>query len=115
MRLFAGTPFDRPPQCDRCQKLESDCCCPPLPPPLLAPENQTAQLRTEKRKRGKIVTLVSGLPADGNDLPGLLTQLKNRCGAGGTIQGEQLEIQGDHVNTLSQVLQELGFKTKLTR
>jgi len=112
MRLFAGTPFDQPPTCDRCGKLESDCCCSPLPPPMRAPEKQTARIQVEKRKRGKTVTVISGLRADDNDLSSLLTQLKNRCGAGGSIKNEQLEIQGDHGETIESVLQTIGFKTR---
>ncbi|WP_145099750.1 translation initiation factor [Rosistilla carotiformis] len=112
MRLFAGTPFDIPPTCDRCGELEQDCACPPLPPPKLDPKKQTARLMTEKRKRGKVVTLVKGLPAEGNDLPALLTQLKSRCGAGGTIKDDQLELQGDHLETVRRVLAEIGYRIK---
>ncbi|WP_417735832.1 translation initiation factor [Rosistilla oblonga] len=112
MRLFAGTQFDIPPTCDRCGALEQDCKCPPLPPPKLDPQKQTARLMTEKRKRGKVVTLIKGLPAAGNDLPALLTKLKSRCGAGGTIKEDQLEIQGDHLETARSVLSEIGFRTK---
>ncbi len=35
-RLFAGTPFDRPPTCERCGKLVEDCACPPPEPEALA-------------------------------------------------------------------------------
>src|SRR5258708_18495761 len=69
-RLFAGTPFDRPPTCDRCGKLESECACPPLvvEPVRLAPETQTARLKLERRPKGKVVTVVGGLDPEGNDL-----------------------------------------------
>lgn len=115
MRLFAGTPFDIPPKCDRCGKLEEECRCPPAPPPAaprIPPEKQTARLSIEKRKKGKVVTVVRGLPAVGNDLPGLLTTLKNRCGAGGTIEGDECEIQGEHLERIRLVLSELGYKVK---
>ena len=91
-RLFAGTPFDRPPTCDRCGRLESECDCGPPPVELIPPEKQTAKLTLEKRKRGKVVTVVRGLPAVGNDLPQLLSELKTACGAGGSLQDEQLEL-----------------------
>ena len=112
MRLFAGTPFDRPPKCDRCGELETDCKCVPLPAPRLARAHQTARLSVEKRRKGKVVTVVRGLTADGNDLPSLLSQLKARCGAGGTIQGDKLEIQGAQVERISAVLNELGYGVK---
>lgn len=108
-RLFAGTPFDRPPRCSRCGELESDCQC---PPPLIPPGEQTAWLRVEKRKQGKLVTVVDGLPAIGNDLPELLRKLKNDCGAGGSIQGETLEIQGNHLARIGEALSQLGYRIK---
>src|SRR5688572_7897481 len=103
-RLFAGTPFDRPPRCERCGALETECQCPPGSPPRLAPESQTACVAIEKRKKGKKVTLVRGLSAEGNDLPALLTHLKNACGAGGTLQSGTLEIQGDHRQRIADLL-----------
>jgi translation initiation factor 1 len=106
-RLFAGTPFDRPPRCERCGALEDDCRC---PPPLISPEKQTARLRLEKRKKGKVVTVVEGLPTVGNDLPELLSRLKAACGAGGSLKEEMLEIQGDHMTRAGKLLAELGYR-----
>jgi translation initiation factor 1 len=113
MRLFEGTQFDIPPRCERCQLLIAECRCPPEPPARLAPEKQTAKIAVEKRKKGKVVTVVRGLSATGNDLPALLTQLKNACGAGGTIDAESaLEIQGTHVERVAMLLGKLGYKVK---
>ena len=106
MRLFAGTPYDQPPKCNRCGALESDCTCPPLA------AGQVARLAVEKRKKGKVVTVIRGLTAENNDLPALLSRLKSQCGAGGTIQEDRLEIQGEHVERISAVLSELGYVVK---
>lgn len=114
-RLFAGTPWDRPPVCERCGKLESECTCPPpeKTPVRIPPERQTARLRVEKRARGKLVTVVANLDPEGNDLPGLAAQLKARCGAGGTLKDEgTIEIQGDHLATIAAALEALGYKTR---
>ena len=67
MRLFEGTEFDRPPRCDVCGQLEADCQCPPPPPLRIPPEKQTAKISVERRKKGKTVTVIRGLPAVGND------------------------------------------------
>jgi translation initiation factor 1 len=115
MRLFEGTQFDRPPRCERCDELESACKCPPAPPPpplRIAPEKQTARLAVEKRKKGKQVTVVRGLPAEGNDLAELLTRLKTSCGAGGTVKDETLEIQGNHADRIRQTLQDIGYRVR---
>jgi translation initiation factor 1 len=112
MRLFAGTPFDRPPLCDRCQQPESECRCPPAEPvkQQIPPERQSARLAVEKRKKGKVVTVVRGLSVEGTDLAALLTKLKSLCGAGGNLDGETLEIQGNHLERLRAVLAKIGYR-----
>ncbi len=112
MRFFAGTPFDRPPKCERCGALETDCRCQPLPATRVAPAKQTARLTVEKRKSGRIVTVVRGLSAQDNDLPALLSRLKAHCGAGGVIRDDVLEIQGEQVERVSAVLRVLGYAVK---
>ncbi|MCO6456030.1 MAG: translation initiation factor [Pirellulaceae bacterium] len=112
MRLFEGTPWDRPPRCERCGKLEAECQCPPPPAPRIPPGEQTARLATEKRKAGKLVTVIRGLPSQGNDLNELLAQLKAACGAGGTLKDEHLEIQGQHVERVRELLTKLGYRVR---
>jgi translation initiation factor 1 len=112
MRLFEGTEFDRPPKCERCGELETDCQCPPEPAPKILPEKQTAKLAIEKRRKGKVVTVVRGLPEEGNDLQNLLTRLKSACGAGGSIQDGEIEIQGRQLERVRELLQKIGFKVK---
>lgn len=114
-RLFAGTPWDRPPRCERCGLLESECACPPEPPAPPAqrdPGSQTAQLRVEKRAKGKLVTLVAGLDPERNHLDSLAVELKARCGTGGTVKAGRIELQGDHLATTERVLEAKGYKTR---
>lgn len=111
-RLFAGTPFDRPPRCETCGELEAECVCPPPAPLRIPPEQQTAVVTVEKRKKGKVATVIRGLPEEGNDLPVLLTQLKNHCGTGGTRHGDELELQGDQRQRVCEHLKKLGFRVK---
>src|SRR5262245_60336834 len=113
-RLFAGTPWDRPPTCERCGKLESECVCPPVevPPRRIAPETQTARVLVEKRPKGKLVTLIDALNPEGNDLPALASRLKASCGTGGTVKDGRIELQGDHAQAVDQALQAIGYKTR---
>lgn len=112
MRLFEGTQWDRPPRCERCGELVESCACPPPPKKLTAPNKQTARLTMEKRKKGKLVTVVRGLPVEENDLPALLAKLKAACGAGGTLKNELLEIQGDHLARVRDLLAEAGYRVR---
>jgi translation initiation factor 1 len=110
MRLFEGTPFDRPPRCERCEQVEEDCKCPPEPKHRTPPEKQTARLSVEKRKRGKSVTVVRGL-AD-SDLAWLLKELKSACGAGGAVKDDVIEIQGAQTERVREQLLSLGYRVK---
>lgn len=112
MRLFEGTEFDVPPTCDRCGVLEEECECPEEQPTkhLLDPAKQKAIVSIEKRKKGKMVTVVSNLDPEVNDFSKMLTDLKNRCGAGGTIRDDKIEIQGKHLESVAAMLVELGYR-----
>lgn len=114
-RLFAGTPWDRPPTCDRCGRPEAECTCPPPAPeapPRLDPAKQTARLRLEKRAKGKLVTVVGGLDPEGNDLETLAATLKARCGTGGTVKDGRIELQGDHLASAEAALATVGYRVK---
>lgn len=112
MRLFEGTIFDRPPRCEICEELEEECQCPPPKEPSTPPQSRTATIVTEKRKRGKVVTVIRNLANEGDHLENLLTQLKSTCGAGGTLKDGTLEIQGDQLETCRKLLAELGYKVR---
>ncbi len=115
MGIFAGTPWDLPPRCERCERLESECDCPPLPAAVkqwLPPEKQSCRIQVEKRNKGKWVTVVRGLKSEECDMASLLKLLKNHCGAGGSIDGDLLEIQGDHSQRMKTKLIELGYRCK---
>ncbi|QDT12136.1 translation initiation factor [Planctomycetes bacterium K23_9] len=110
-RLFAGTQFDIPPSCDRCDQLIDDCKCPPesIPIERQSPSSQTAKVRLDKRKHQRLITVVSGLSEPATDLADLLSQLKSACGAGGTIRDDDLEIQGDHLDRVKTTMTKLGY------
>jgi len=110
MRLFEGTELDVPPRCDRCNELEADCQCPPPPPERKPAESQSAQVSIEKRKRGKVVTLVQGLSEPDTDLPLLVKTLKDYCGSGGTLKDSVVEIQGDQQKRVKEKLAVLGYR-----
>lgn len=109
-RLFAGTPFDRPPRCERCGELEETCRCEPAGPERLAPGKQTAKVRADRRKHKRMVTVVWGLDPIACDLAALLSKLQSACGSGGSLQDNQIELQGDHVTRVKTQLRQLGYQ-----
>jgi translation initiation factor 1 len=68
--------------------------------------------RETKGRKGKGVTVVSGVPLNGQDLAGLARHLKNRCGAGGTVKNGIIEIQGDQRDRVISELQGRGWTVK---
>ena len=69
--------------------------------------------RETKGRGGKGVSTISGLALSTVDLEKLLAELKKRCGCGGTLKDGVIEIQGDHRETLQEVLALRGIKSKL--
>ncbi len=52
--------------------------------------------RESKGRKGKGVTLISGLEMNDADLKSLAKKLKALCGSGGTVKNTTIEVQGDH-------------------
>ena len=74
---------------------------------------QTARLALDKRqRRGKRVTLISGLVLAEADMEALAKALKTRCGSGGTVKDGHIEIQGDHRDVVQAELEALGYHVK---
>ena len=70
--------------------------------------------RETKGRKGKGVTLISGVPLAGDELKGFVQQLKKKCGSGGTLKDGIIEIQGDHRDLLFGELQKMGWTVKLS-
>lgn len=86
----------------------------PSPVKSLPANQQTVYLHRESKGRGgKAVTLVKNLTLSEEDMKTLAKNLKTACGSGGTVKGEQIEIQGEHREKISEVLSSLGFKVKI--
>ena len=68
--------------------------------------------RETKGRKGKGVTLVKGLPLDGEELKTLAGQLKKRCAVGGAVKDGVIEIQGDQREPVIEYLQKQGWKVK---
>ena len=83
------------------------------------PENRAAGdgiirvKREVKGRGGKTVTTISGFPDNDVELKKLASQLKNRCGSGGSVKDGVIILQGDHREALKVELMNLGLKVKL--
>jgi translation initiation factor 1 len=68
--------------------------------------------RETKGRKGKGVTVVTGVPLAGAELAALAKTLKQRCGSGGTLRDGRIEIQGEHRDTVLELLRARGWTVK---
>lgn len=69
-------------------------------------------MRETKGRKGKGVTLVTGVPLDDEGLKQMAKALKQKCGSGGSVKDGVIEIQGDHRDVLEKELKSLGYTVK---
>ncbi|ABB58172.1 translation initiation factor [Synechococcus elongatus] len=69
---------------------------------------------SRKGRGGKTVTIITGFQHRPETLASLCKKLKARCGSGGTVKDDTIEIQGDHRQTLLEALKGLGYGAKLS-
>ena len=97
--------------CPQCNHPIASCICRTHQPVLRSDGIVRVGRQTQGRK-GKGVTVITGVPLDHQRLRALATQLKQRCGTGGTVKDGVIELQGDHRDVLVDVLSTLGYIVK---
>ena len=68
--------------------------------------------RQTKGRKGKGVTVVTGLPLSAAELTELGAALKRRCGSGGTVKAGTIEVQGDHRDQIVAELTARGWPAR---
>jgi translation initiation factor 1 len=97
--------------CPQCRQPQAQCSCRsavqrPAGDGIVRVSRQT------KGRAGKGVTLVKGLDLDDAALIALGKQLKTACGSGGTVKEGVIEVQGDHVERVMELLKAQGHSAK---
>ena len=69
-------------------------------------------MRQTKGRKGKGVTIITGLPLPPAELKKMARSLKQKCGCGGAVKNETIEIQGDQRDILEQELTRQGYTVK---
>ena len=107
--LVYSTEFGK--MCPGCNKPKNRCICQKK---QASPKSDgiVRLMRETKGRKGKGVTLISGLPLDREGLKKLAKTLKQKCGSGGSVKNGIIEIQGDHRDRLEKELDGLGYKIK---
>ncbi len=107
--LVYSTEFGK--MCPGCNKQEAKCMC-KKKQSIPKGDGIVRLMRETKGRRGKGVTLITGLPLDGGGLKKLAKSLKQKCGSGGSLKDGVIEIQGDQRDVLEKELGNLGYNVK---
>lgn len=97
--------------CPGCRQPVTGCVC-NKPSVRSATDGVVRVSRQSKGRGGKTVTLVQGLALDDLALAQLGKQLRSACGAGGTVKGGVIEVQGDHCDSVMEALKKQGFASR---
>lgn len=93
--------------CNTCGLPKELCVCEDV-----AKSHNEIEVTVEERKFND-VTIAKGFDNSDIDLSELSSELKSKFACGGTIKKDnQIELQGDHYNSLMEELKERGFIIK---
>ena len=86
-----------------------------IPTPPEKKENLTSQstkpVKVRLLKRGKnIVTVILNLNKEEKEMQEIASGIKKKLGCGGSVKGEEIEIQGDKVALVQSYLKDKGIK-----
>lgn len=90
--------------CPKCGLPKEACVC-----EKLAKSKQKIKVSTERRRFGKLTTVIKGIEDKEIDIRKIAKELKSELACGGTIKGNTIELQGDHEKKVKEKLIKLGF------
>ena len=90
--------------CNVCGLPKDICAC-----ETIAKESQQIKVYVERKKFGKLSTMVEGIDEKDIDIREVSKKLKSELACGGTVKAGKIELQGDHKAKAKGVLIKLGF------
>ncbi|MEE9116718.1 MAG: stress response translation initiation inhibitor YciH [Thermoplasmata archaeon] len=93
--------------CSTCGLPEELCMCEEI-----AREQQRIKIYSDKRRYGKVMTIVEGIDGSDINMDELARKLKTKCAAGGTVKDGRIELQGEHKKKVQKALEDMGFNVE---
>ncbi len=109
-RIVYSTEHGR--MCPECGRPATGCVCRQRKADTPRSAGPVRVGRQTQGRKGKGVTVITGLPLGDDDLKALARDLKTRCGTGGTAKDGVIEIQGDHRDLLVEELKKRGWDAR---
>ncbi len=98
--------------CPQCQRPVTGCVCGKDRPAAVG-DGIVRLHRETKGRGGKAVTLIKGLALPEAQMQELTRALKQKCGVGGALKTDHIEIQGDQRPAIKAELEKRGFTVKI--
>lgn len=93
--------------CPKCGLPKEACVC-----ETLAKEKQRIKVSLEKKRYGKLSTIIEGIADKNIDMKKIARELKSELACGGTIKDNKIELQGNHIRKVKEKLVNLGFQAE---
>ena len=90
--------------CPKCGLPQELCVC-----ESIAKETQKIEVALEKRKFGKVYTVITGIDEKEINMKELVKKLKSKFACGGTVKDGKIELQGNHKIKAKEMLVDAGF------
>lgn len=72
-----------------------------------------ARISQERNPRnGKPITVISNIQHNPKVIENLAGKIKKACGAGGTVQGKTITVQGSHTDKVRMLLEKEGISVR---
>ena len=94
--------------CEVCGLPKEICVCEDI-----AREQQKISITIDRRRYGKMMTIIDGINSHELDINALISNLKSICACGGTIKDGKIELQGDHRTKVKETLEKMGFMVEV--
>ena len=75
----------------------------------LAKEEQIIRIKIERKRYGKLMTIIEGINPKMIDVKKLTKYLKSKLACGGTFKNDKIELQGDYRKKIKKLLVGYGF------
>jgi len=69
--------------------------------------------RETKGRKGKGVIIITGIALPKDEFKKAAQTIKKKCGTGGAVKGDTIEVQGDDREKVKTILESMGYKCKL--
>ena len=76
--------------------------------------NQNLRIHLERKRGGKILTVIRGYFGNTQNFNELARELKKSCGVGGSVKNNEILIQGNVREKVLSILTEKGYSAKLS-